>query len=140
DNAMKVFGRECSIGLEPDAKGAAPHVLVLTKLDVAALTKDLVAGGKDLEALWDEMQKRTGKCDFVVAPEKYRDLTIAVAARGDAKYHAALLGDTLAVATDGKLLRSAIDCRLDGGARSLAKKPGFPEELAKLPAGATELE
>jgi len=50
-NAMKFLGREVSIGIELDAQGGAPRVLVLTKLDVDALTKDLVAGKTDLSAL-----------------------------------------------------------------------------------------
>jgi hypothetical protein len=76
-------------------------VLVLTKLDVAALTKDLVKGETDLDALWDELQRRTGKCDFKVTREEYRGHAVAVAARGESKFHAALLGDTLAVSGDG---------------------------------------
>jgi hypothetical protein len=139
-NAMKFLGRECSMGIELDAQGGAPRVLVLTKLDVDALTKDLVRGKTDLGALWDELQKRTGQCDFHVKKEEYKGHVVAVATRDAASFHAALLGDTLAVSGDGGLLRRAIDCRASGGERSLGRKPAFQTDVAATPAGATAFE
>jgi len=139
-NAMKFLGRECSVGIELDEKDAAPRLLVLTKLDVDALTKDLVKDKKDLSALWDELQKRTGKCDFAVTREEYGNHVVAVAAKGASKFHAALLGDTLAVATDAGLLRRAIDCRTSHGEKSLARRATFTADVAAVPAGATALE
>jgi hypothetical protein len=131
-NAMKFLGRECSVGVALDAKGGAPDVLVLTKLDVPALRQDLVQG-RDLDALWDELQKRTGKCDFAVKSSSHRGHSVATASRGASSFHAALLGDTLAVATDAKLLHAAIDCRADEGAKSLGRRQAFKDDVAALP-------
>jgi cytochrome c5 len=139
-NAMKFLGRELSFAVELDARGGAPRLLVLTKLDVEALMKDLVAGETDLDALWEELQKRTGQCDFVVTREEYRGHGIAVAARGASRFHAALLGDTLAVSDDGALLRCAIDCRVSGGVRSIGRNPKFQADVAAAPAGFTAVE
>ncbi len=139
-NAMKFFGRECSVGVEIDENGGAPRLLVLTKLDVDALKKDFVHGKTDLSALWDELQRRTGQCDFVVTREDYRGHVVAVAARGASKFHAALLGDTLAVATDGGLLRRAVDCRADRGEKSLGRRPEFTADFDAVSAGAAVVE
>jgi hypothetical protein len=134
-NAMKLVGREVSVGVKLDPAGGVPQVLVLTKLDTAALAKDLLKGGTDLDALWAEMQRRTGNLDFKITASEHRGQKMAAAARGDESYHAALLGDTLAVATDAALVRAAIDCRLDGGAKSIGHRAAFQADMKALPAG-----
>src|SRR5262245_23014693 len=139
-NAMKLVGREVSVGVQLDPKGGVPQVLVLTKLDTEALAKDLLKGGTDLDALWAEMQRRTGNLDFKVTASEHRGQKMAAAARGDVSYHAALLGDTLAISTDAALLRAAIDCRLDGGKESLGQRAAFQADLKALPAGASVVE
>ena len=139
-NAMKLVGREFSVGVKLDPAGGVPQVLVLTKLDTAALAKDLLKGGTDLDALWAEMQRRTGSLDFKVTASDHRGQKMAAATRGDASYHAALLGDTLAISTDAALLRAAIDCRLDGGKKSLGQRAAFQADLKALPGGASVVE
>ena len=135
-NAMKLAGRELSVGVKLDPAGGTPQVLVLTKLDTAALAKDLLKGGTDLDALWEEMQRRTGKLDFKVTSSEHRNHKVATAERGGVSYHAALLGDTLAVATDAALVRAAIDCRVDGGAKSIGHRAAFQTDMKALPQGA----
>ena len=139
-NAMKLVGREFSVGVKLDPAGGVPHVLVLTKLDTAALSKDLLSGSTDLDALWTELQKRTGSLEFKVTSSEHRDHKMATATRGDASYHAALLGDTLAVATDAALVRAAIDCRADGGAKSIGRRAEFQADMKALPPGASVVE
>ena len=139
-NAMKLVGREVSVGVKLDPAGGVPQVLVLTKLDTAALAKDLLSGGTDLDALWAEMQRRTGNLDFKVTASEHRGHKMATAARGETSYHAALLGDTLAVATDAALVRAVIDCRIDGGAKSIGRRDAFQADMKALPAGASILE
>jgi hypothetical protein len=134
-NAMKFIGRECSVGIALDPAGGAPKVLVLTKLDVEALSRDFLGGKVNLEALWGELQRRTGKCDFTVTATEYKGHTIAQASRDSSSFHAALVGDTLAVSTDEALVKSAIDCRLAQGAHSLGRKAAFAADVKALPAG-----
>jgi hypothetical protein len=134
-NAMKLVGREFSVGVKLDPAGGVPQVLVLTKLDTAALAKDLLKSGTDVDALWAEMQRRTGNLDFKVTASEHRGHKMAAATRGDASYHAALIGDTLAVSTDAALVRAAIDCRLDAGAKSIGHRAAFQADMKSLPAG-----
>lgn len=139
-NALKFVGREVSVGLALDPKGGPPQVLVLTKLDVDALINDLLIGKTDLDSLWAELQRRTGKLDFVVSATDYKDHKIATAARGATQYHAALLGDTLAVSTDAALLRASVDCRIAGGAKSLGRKLSFRADVKAAGTGAALFE
>lgn len=139
-NLLKFVGREVSAGFALDPTGGPPQVLVLTKLDVDALVNDLLIEKKDLDSLWEELQRRTGKCDFVVSAADYKGHRIATATRGAAQYHAALLGDTLAVSTDAALLRASVDCRIAAGAHSLGRKPAFAADVKAAGAGATIFE
>ncbi len=139
-NALKFVGREVSVGLALDPKGGPPQILVLTKLDIDALVNDFLIGKTDLDSLWEELQRRTGKVDFAVSAADYKGHKLATAARGATQYHAALLGDTLAVSTDAALLRASVDCRIAGGARSLGRKPAFRADVKAAGEGAAIFE
>ena len=139
-NAMKLIGRDVAAGVALDPGGGPPSLLVLTKLDTAALTRDLLGGELRVDALQDELQRRTGLCGFTVTTEPYREHRIATARRGAVNFSAALLGDTLAVATDGALLRAAIDCRIARGERSIGRRAAYIDDTGSLPPDAALVE
>ncbi len=136
-NWLKLVGRECSIGFELDDKGGRPNVLLLTKLDVDALTQDLLSGKADWRALQEELNRRTGALEFSVTTAPYHDFTIATATRGTTTVHTSLLGDTLILASTKDLVQRTIDVQRAGGTGSLARLEKFRTEIAALPHDAT---
>lgn len=131
--AMHFLGREVSLGFgPPPQEGAAPWI-AFAKLDVEALIRELLDGKGDWTRLLDDLERRTGRMDFAVTRSEHGGVRVLHARRGDLAFHASLLGDTLAVASDDALLKESIARHAAGGEGSLGRSARFREEVARLP-------
>lgn len=139
-NLKKLFGREVAVGIVPRADGRAPDCVLVSKIDVAALAKDLLTGDADFSKLHDVIDARTGRCEFTVSRTEHRGVAVSRATKGAAAFSFTLVGDALVVAGDAALVTRSIDAYLDDGKGSIAQVPTFTEDTAKVPATAPILE
>lgn len=143
DNAMKFLGRETSFGVSLPASGG-PEAVLLARLDVDALAKDLLARQADWRELMDELARRSGKLDFQVTTSPHATprgpVTVARLERHGNDTYLALCGDSLVLATDRALCGSVIDLFAADGAGGLGSDPRFRDEAAKFSAAPALLE
>lgn len=139
-NLKKLFGREVAVGIVPRTDAQAPDWVLVSKLDLAALAKDLLTGDADFTKLHDVIDARTGLCEFAVSRTEHRGVAVSRATKGDAAFSFTLVGDALVVAGDAALVTRSIDSYLDDGRGSIAKVPAFAADTAKVPATAPIVE
>ena len=134
DAVLNFLGDDAAIGLWTDDADVA-HAVLVTRLDVAAIAKDLVMGETDWRALHTELVKRAKAAGSEVTTEAYQGYEISIEKRDDNSTFVTLMEDLLVVGNTREAVVTAIDLRVAEGAGSLNELPAFSEELARLPAG-----
>ncbi len=134
DAVLNFLGDDAAIAVWTDDANAA-HAVLVTRLDVAAIAKDLVVGETDWRALHREFVRRAKEAGSEITTEEYQGYEISIEKRDDNSTFVTLMEDLLVVGNTREAVVTAIDLRVVEGAGSLNELPAFSEELARLPAG-----
>lgn len=134
-NLMKFLGSEVGLAARPNPAGAGLQLALVARLDVPALSKDLLTGEINSKALQVELQNRASRAEFSqAAVEQLGEYQLTSLARGDESYHVVLMENVLVVADDVGFARNTVTTRT-GTTAALSASAAFQADLAKLPEG-----
>jgi len=133
--ALKFLGADAAFAVWAGDDGD-PRVMVVSRIDVAALAQDLLSADSDWRALQAELDRRAELAGVTVTTEEYAGYTISAAKRGERTTYQALVEDLLVLGNSRDVLVTAVDLRVAEGVGSLNELPAFSDELARLPADA----